>query len=62
MEALTKRLVQISTLADPLCMKQSEDIVEALLEIKNQYIQFPETEEQIIETRETFELWSALPN
>ena len=38
------------------------DVIEALLDLKNQYIQFPESEAQIIETRETFELWSALPN
>ena len=39
-----------------------EDVVDALLELKDLYIKFPETEEQIIAARESFQLWSALPN
>ena len=39
-----------------------EDVVDALLELKNLYIKFPETEEHIIDARESFQMWSALPN
>ena len=39
-----------------------EDVVDALLELKDLYIRFPETEEQVIAARESFQLWSALPN
>ncbi|KAK2550905.1 hypothetical protein P5673_028276, partial [Acropora cervicornis] len=40
----------------------SIDVVDALLELKDLYIRFPETEEQVIAARESFQLWSALPN
>ena len=36
--------------------------VDALLELKDLYIKFPETEEQVIAARESFQLCSALPN
>ena len=39
-----------------------EDVIDALLELKDLYIRFPETEEQVIAARESFQLWSALPN
>lgn len=38
-----------------------EDVVDILLELKDLYIKFPETEEQVIAARESFQLWSALP-
>ena len=33
-----------------------EDVVDALLELKNLHIKFPETEEQVIAAREGFQL------
>ena len=39
-----------------------EDVVDTLLKLKDLYFKFPETEEQIIVARESFQLWSALPS
>ena len=39
-----------------------EDVVTGLVSIKHDYIKFPETEAQVVETRETFEELSDLPN
>ena len=39
-----------------------EDVVDALLGIKDRYIIFPNTEAEIIQSRQTFALFSALPN
>ena len=39
-----------------------QDVVDALLELKDLCIKFPKTEEQVIAARESFQLWSALPN
>lgn len=32
------------------------------LRLKNLYIKFPETKQHIINARESFQMWSALPN
>ena len=39
-----------------------EDVVDALLEIKDRYIIFPNTAAEIIQSRQTFALFFALPN
>jgi len=43
-------------------IKAIEDIVTGLVSIKNDYVKFPETDAQVVETRETFEVPSHLPN
>ena len=40
----------------------SIDVVDALLELKDLYIRFPDTKVQVIAAKESFQLWSALPN
>ena len=43
-------------------MEAVEDVVTGLVSIKHDYIKFPETEAQLVETRETFKELSDLPN
>ena len=43
-------------------LEAMEDVVDGLLELKDTVIKFPSTEAEIVQSRETFQLWSALPN
>lgn len=46
----------------PTVIEAVQDVVEALCGIKENYIKFPSSEEEVIETRETFEELTDLPN